>query len=139
MWYGSSYLAQANAMSKMDKYNRKDYRMAWMIFAMSLTVPFVPFALIAAWRLVRHYLFTSGATSGSSARSDVAGAGARGSEDSTCMPGTCHSPLTVAPRLREGLTVTELLQLALFTATRVQVVSHLCMGCASTFLACRST
>eukprot|EP00892_Ulva_mutabilis_P005804 jgi/Ulvmu1/3596/UM017_0008.1 len=92
-WEDSSYMSQSGAISKKDKYNRKDYRMAWFVFAMTLTVPFVPFALIAMWRLVRRFGFVSGASSGSSTCSDMGGVVAS-REDSISMPGAPGADVT---------------------------------------------
>lgn len=87
MWYDSSLKSQANALSSDDKNARRIQNMGWLVFAMTLTVPFVPFFLLVAWRVGRYYLFfrVSSGTSSSGSDSGVASVGAR--EDSITMPG----------------------------------------------------
>jgi hypothetical protein len=84
MWYESLHMTQASAQSKEDKADRRNYLMAWYIFAMTLTVPFVPFALPCAWRLGRYYYMLRPAGSSRSDTSD----GVCANEDSVSMPGT---------------------------------------------------
>lgn len=88
MWYDRLLFSQASALSSEDKYSRKNYRMAWMVFAATLTVPLVPFALIAMWRIARRFLVGSASEVGSES-SEVGGI-AR--QDSISMPGALLLP-----------------------------------------------